>query len=138
VEAAERSRSDLTAPNVVSFLAMPANDRCLFCRIARGEISAKKIFEDDHVVAFNDINPQAPVHVLVIPRQHIASLDDLNEDDAAAVGITLVRVAEIARTLQLNGQGYRVVANHGEDAGQTVFHIHFHLLGGRNLSWPPG
>jgi histidine triad (HIT) family protein len=117
---------------------MAANDRCLFCRIASGEITAKKIFEDDQVVAFNDINPQAPVHVLVIPRQHIASLDDLNEEDAAVVGITLVRVAEIARTLQLNGQGYRVVANHGEDAGQTVFHIHFHLLGGRNLSWPPG
>jgi histidine triad (HIT) family protein len=117
---------------------MGANDRCLFCRIASGEITAKKIFEDDQVVAFNDINPQAPVHVLVIPRKHIASLDDLNEEDAAAIGITLVRVAEIARTLQLNGQGYRVVANHGEDAGQTVFHIHFHLLGGRNLSWPPG
>lgn len=117
---------------------MPANDRCLFCRIISGEIPAKKIFEDDQVVAFNDINPQSPVHVLVIPRKHIASLDDLNEEDAGAIGMTLVRVAEIARGLQLSGQGYRVVANHGEDAGQTVFHIHFHLLGGRNLSWPPG
>jgi histidine triad (HIT) family protein len=117
---------------------MPANDRCLFCRIASGEIATKKICEDDQVVAFNDINPQAPTHILVIPRKHIASLDDLNEEDAAIIGTTLVRVAEIARSLKLNGEGYRVVANHGEDAGQTVFHIHFHLLGGRNFSWPPG
>jgi histidine triad (HIT) family protein len=111
---------------------------CLFCKIVRREIPATLVYEDDRVVAFNDINPQAPTHVLVIPRKHIASLDDLNEEDAAIVGITIVRVSEIARTLKLNGEGYRVVANHGEDAGQTVFHIHFHLLGGRNLSWPPG
>jgi len=117
---------------------MAANDRCLFCRIANGEITAKKVFEDDQVVAFNDINPQAPTHVLVIPRKHIATLDDLTEDEAAIVGTTLVRVSQIARNLLLNSQGYRVVVNHGEAAGQTVFHVHFHLLGGRNLGWPPG
>ena len=117
---------------------MPANDRCLFCRIVSGEISAKKIYEDDAVVAFNDINPQAPTHVLVIPRKHIPSLDDLTEADANIVGTALARVSQIARDLHLNGDGYRVVVNHGEAAGQTVFHIHFHLLGGRNFGWPPG
>ncbi|MDP9360114.1 MAG: histidine triad nucleotide-binding protein [Acidobacteriota bacterium] len=117
---------------------MAANDRCLFCRIASGEITAKKVYEDDQVVAFNDINPQAPTHVLVIPRRHIASLDDLTEDEASIVGMTIVRVSQIARNLRLNSEGYRVVVNHGEAAGQTVFHVHFHLLGGRNLSWPPG
>lgn len=117
---------------------MAANDRCLFCRIATGEITAKKVYEDDHVVAFNDINPQAPTHVLVIPRRHIATLDDLTEDEASIIGMTLVRVSQIARNLQLNSEGYRVVVNHGEAAGQTVFHVHFHLVGGRNLSWPPG
>lgn len=117
---------------------MAANDRCLFCRIASGSITAKKVYEDDHVVAFNDINPQAPTHVLVVPRRHIATLDDLTEDEASIVGMTLVRVSQIARNLQLNSEGYRVVVNHGEAAGQTVFHVHFHLLGGRNLGWPPG
>ena len=117
---------------------MAANDRCLFCRIATGEITAKKVFEDDLVVAFNDINPQAPTHVLVIPRQHISTLDDLDEEEAGIVGMTIVRASQIARNLRLKSEGYRVVVNHGEAAGQTVFHIHFHLLGGRNLSWPPG
>jgi len=116
---------------------MPA-DRCLFCRISSGEISARKVYEDDDVVAFHDINPQAPTHVLVIPRKHIASLDSLNEADAATVGTALVRTSEIARNLHLESDGYRVVANNGEAAGQTVFHIHFHLLGGRNFGWPPG
>ena len=117
---------------------MPAKDRCLFCRIVSGEISAKKVFEDDHVVAFHDINPQAPTHVLVIPRKHIASLDTMTEDEAPAVGMTIHRAAEIARNLHLESDGYRLVANVGEAAGQTVFHIHFHLLGGRNFGWPPG
>jgi histidine triad (HIT) family protein len=115
-----------------------ANDKCLFCRIATGEIPAKKVYEDDDVVAFNDINPQAPTHVLVIPRKHIPSLDDLNEADAATVGTALVRLSQIARNLHLNSDGYRAVVNNGEAAGQTVFHIHFHLLGGRNFGWPPG
>ena len=111
---------------------------CLFCRILRNEIPAKKIYEDEHTFAFEDINPQAPTHVLVIPRKHISSLDDLTDADAATIGRALTRVTQIARDLHLNGDGYRVVVNHGEAAGQTVFHIHFHLLGGRNLGWPPG
>ena len=119
-------------------MVTPANDRCLFCRIVTGEIPAKKIHEDDDVVAFNDINPQAPTHVLVIPRRHIAMLDDLSESDAATIGTTMVRAAAIARNLHLNADGYRLVVNNGEAAGQTVFHIHVHILGGRNFGWPPG
>ena len=114
------------------------NDKCLFCRIANGDIPAKKVYEDNDVVAFQDINPQAPTHIVVIPRKHIASLDDLNEGDAATIGTTLVRLAQIARDQHLNADGYRAVDNNGEAAGQTVFHIHFHLLGGRNFGWPPG
>lgn len=117
---------------------MAGNDRCLFCRIAHGEIPSKKVYEDADVFAFQDINPQAPTHVLIIPRKHISSLDDLSGADASVIGTTLARVAQIARDLHLNGDGYRVVVNHGEAAGQTVFHVHFHLLGGRNFGWPPG
>ena len=113
-------------------------EKCLFCRIASGDIPSKKVYEGDDVVAFNDINPQAPTHIVVIPRKHIPSLDDLSEGDAATVGTTLVRLAQIARDLHLNADGYRVVVNNGEAAGQTVFHIHVHLLGGRNFGWPPG
>jgi len=117
---------------------MAGNDRCLFCRIATGEIPAKKIYEDDHVIAFHDINPQAPTHVLVVPRKHIASLDEMSDADAQIVGNVLLHAAQIARDQQLTSDGYRVVVNTGEAAGQTVFHIHFHLLGGRNFGWPPG
>jgi histidine triad (HIT) family protein len=117
---------------------MAANDRCLFCRIISGEIPAKKVFEDDVAIAFNDINPQAPTHVLVIPRTHISTLDDLDENESNIIGMTMVRATQIARNLQVNSDGYRLVVNHGEAAGQTVFHIHIHLLGGRNLGWPPG
>ena len=117
---------------------MPSADNCLFCRIVDGEIPAKKVHEDDDVVAFNDINPQAPIHVLVIPRRHIATLDDLTTDDALTIGTTLLRASEIARNLGLNADGYRVVINNGEAAGQTVFHIHVHVIGGRRLGWPPG
>jgi histidine triad (HIT) family protein len=115
-----------------------SNDRCLFCRIASGEITAKKVYEDDQVVAFHDINPQAPTHVLVIPRKHIATLDALTDADAVTVGTLVTRTAALARELHLENDGYRIVANNGEAAGQTVFHIHFHLLGGRNFGWPPG
>ena len=117
---------------------MPSNDRCLFCRIASGEIPAKKLHEDPDVVAFHDINPQAPTHVLVIPRKHIPSLDDLTDADAATIGTTIVRATEIARELHLEQDGYRLVINNGEGAGQTVFHIHVHVLGGRKFRWPPG
>ena len=111
---------------------------CLFCRIAAGEIPAKKLVDDPDVVAFQDVNPQAPTHVLVIPRKHIAMLDDLTDADAVTIGTTLVRAAQIARDLRLHDDGYRIVVNNGEGAGQTVFHIHVHILGGRNFGWPPG
>ena len=117
---------------------MPSNDKCLFCRIASGEIPAKKVHEDADVVAFHDINPQAPTHVLVIPRRHIAMLNDLSDADANAIGTTIVRASQIARDLRLHDGGYRLVVNNGEGAGQTVFHIHVHVLGGRSFTWPPG
>jgi histidine triad (HIT) family protein len=117
---------------------MSSNDRCLFCRIANGEITARKVYEDNDVFAFEDINPQAPTHVLIIPRKHIPSLDDMTGDDAAIIGTTIARAADIARNLHLNSDGYRLVVNTGEAAGQTVFHVHFHILGGRNFGWPPG
>ena len=117
---------------------MAGNDRCLFCRIAAGEIPAKKIYEDDEIIAFHDINPQAPTHVLVVPRKHIATLDSMSDVDSQLIGSVLLRAAQIARDQQLTSEGYRVVVNTGEAAGQTVFHVHFHLLGGRNFGWPPG
>ncbi len=115
-----------------------SNDRCLFCRIVSGDVNAKKVYEDDQVIAFHDINPQAPTHVLIIPRKHIASLDALTEADVATVGTLVTRAAALAHELHLESEGYRLVANNGEAAGQTVFHVHFHLLGGRNFGWPPG
>jgi histidine triad (HIT) family protein len=117
---------------------MPSHANCLFCRIVAGEIPAKKVHEDGDVVAFHDINPQAPTHVLVIPRRHIAALADLTEADATTIGTTIVRASQIARDLHLENDGYRLVVNNGEAAGQTVFHIHVHILGGRRLTWPPG
>jgi histidine triad (HIT) family protein len=117
---------------------MSSDAQCLFCRIVNGEIPAKKVFEDDEVIAFRDINPQAPTHVLVIPRKHIPSIDDMTEADVATIGTTVLRASHIARELGIDADGYRLVVNNGPGAGQTVFHIHFHLLGGRDFSWPPG
>jgi histidine triad (HIT) family protein len=109
---------------------------CLFCRIAAGEIPSQAVFSDDRIYAFRDIAPKAPTHVLVIPRKHIAKLADAGEADRELVGEVVARAAAIARDLGL--EHYRLVANNGEGAGQTVFHLHFHLLGGRPMSWPPG
>jgi histidine triad (HIT) family protein len=117
---------------------MASNPTCLFCRIAAGEIPAKKVHEDAEVLAFHDVNPQAPTHVLVIPRTHIASLDEMKPGDAEIVGTAIQRATEIARKLKLETDGYRIVINHGPGAGQSVFHIHVHLLGGRTFGWPPG
>jgi histidine triad (HIT) family protein len=117
---------------------MASNANCLFCRIASGEIPSKKLHEDEDVVAFHDVNPQAPSHVLIIPRRHIASLDEMTAADTETIGRTILRATAIARELQLHEEGYRLVVNNGEAAGQTVFHIHFHLIGGRKLGWPPG
>lgn len=111
---------------------------CLFCKIVAGEIPANVIYQDDHVLAFEDINPQAPTHTLIIPREHLATLDELDESKEAIAGKILVAARNIAREKGLDDRGYRLVANCLESAGQTVFHIHFHLLGGRNLGWPPG
>jgi histidine triad (HIT) family protein len=111
---------------------------CLFCRILSGEIPATIVHQDDRLVAFKDINPQAPGHVLVIPRRHIASLNDLTAEDDALVGEMIRRGAALAGEMGFSERGYRTVFNTNADAGQTVFHIHLHVLGGRHLSWPPG
>jgi histidine triad (HIT) family protein len=111
---------------------------CLFCRIAQGEIPASFVYEDDDVLAFNDINPQAPLHVLIVPRRHIATLNDLGPDDDGLVGKMLRRAAAIATEKGYDARGYRTVFNCNSEAGQTVFHIHLHLLAGRGLGWPPG
>jgi len=110
---------------------------CLFCRIVRGEIPAKKVYEDEHVVAFEDIHPQAPVHVLVVPRRHFAGLKEAQQSDADVIGSCHLAAAEIARQRKIES-GYRTVINVGPGAGQSVFHLHVHLLGGRALAWPPG
>jgi histidine triad (HIT) family protein len=111
---------------------------CLFCKIANHEIPASMVYEDDAVVAFTDINPQAPTHVLVVPRQHIASLNDLTPADDQIVGEMVRRAAAIAADRGIAVGGFRTVFNTNRDAGQTVFHIHLHLVGGRSLGWPPG
>ena len=113
-------------------------DNCLFCRIAAGEIPAKVVFEDDYTLAFRDIDPKAPTHVLVIPRRHIASVNDLDALDADLVGRLFLTAREIAAAEGIAEAGYRLVMNTGADAGQSVAHIHLHLLGGRDLAWPPG
>lgn len=110
---------------------------CLFCRIIAGEIPSKKIYEDDDILAFHDIDPKAPTHFLVIPKAHIPGPDAVTEENAAVVGKIYAAIARLARELNLD-HGYRVVANCGEDGGQTVGHLHFHVLAGRLLSWPPG
>ncbi len=111
---------------------------CLFCKMVTGEIRPDVVFENEHVLAFRDINPQAPVHVLVIPKNHIATLNDLENDHAWLLGQLYLAAGEIASQLGIAGDGYRTVMNCNEAAGQTVFHIHLHLLGGRALQWPPG
>ena len=111
---------------------------CLFCRIISGEIPGSIVYQDDRVVAFNDINPQAPMHVLVVPRRHIATLNDLTKADDDLVGEMVRRGGAIAAERGVGESGYRTVFNVNADAGQTVFHIHLHVLGGRNMGWPPG
>ncbi len=111
---------------------------CIFCKIAGGEVPAKLVHEDDEIVAFHDVNPQAPTHVLVIPRRHIPTLLDAAEGDAGLLGRLQIAAVAIARQLGLDRDGFRLVTNCLEGAGQSVFHIHLHLLGGRRLGWPPG
>jgi histidine triad (HIT) family protein len=111
---------------------------CLFCRIVEGAIPADIVFQDDQALAFRDINPQAPVHILIIPKRHVPSLHDSAHEDRDLLARLLFLCKEIAQRQGLAESGYRVVTNIGRDAGQTVFHMHLHVLGGRHLSWPPG
>ena len=111
---------------------------CLFCKIAAKEIESSVVYEDDELFAFRDISPQAPVHVLIVPKRHIAGVTGLAESDEALVGRVFTVAQEIARRESVVQCGFRVVVNSGPDAGQAVDHIHFHLLAGRKLTWPPG
>ena len=111
---------------------------CLFCKIDKGEIPAKVVYRDDKVMAFEDINPQAPHHVLIIPHKHISTLNDLKDEDTELVGYMVQVAAKLAKELKISEDGYRINLNCNKGAGQTVFHIHLHLLGGRRFSWPPG
>jgi len=111
---------------------------CLFCKIARKEIPAKIAYEDRQVVAFEDVNPQAPTHTLIIPKAHFATLNDVGAEQEGVLGHMMLVATRVARDKGLNENGYRLVANCLESAGQSVFHIHLHILGGRNFSWPPG
>ena len=106
---------------------------CIFCKIIAGEIPSKKVYEDEQIYAFEDINPQTPVHVLIVPKAHIASANELNEDNAAVVAHIFAAAGKIAHRLGVAESGYRIINNCGDDAGQTVHHLHFHLLGGRSL-----
>jgi len=111
---------------------------CLFCKIISGEIPSSKVYEDDKVYAFNDIDPQAPVHFLVVPKKHIASALEIDDSNADIVGHVFKVVARLAGEMGFDKNGYRIVNNCGVDGGQTVGHIHFHVLAGRNIGWPPG
>jgi len=110
---------------------------CIFCKIASGEIKSDFVYEDEDFAAFNDIDPQAPVHILIIPKKHIATLDDLSVDDSDLIGKMVLTATRIAKKHNL-GKGYRLVWNCNEQGGQAVYHIHLHLLGGRSMQWPPG
>ena len=111
---------------------------CLFCQIVQKRIPAKIVHEDEHTLAFDDVNPQAPVHVLIIPKQHVQAVADVRETDSGLLAQLLLTCTEVAKHKGLALSGYRIVTNTGPDAGQTVFHLHLHVLGGRHMTWPPG
>lgn len=111
---------------------------CLFCKIIKGEIPSKKVYEDEYVYAFHDIEPTAPIHILVIPKEHISTLNDVDEKNSAVISKIYEAIAKIAKQEGISEDGYRVVSNCNKMAGQTVFHIHFHLIGGREMGWPAG
>lgn len=115
-----------------------SEENCIFCKIVAGAIPANKIYEDDLAIAFHDITPQAPVHVLIIPREHLESLNDAGKGDEALLGHLLWLAPKLANQLGIAESGYRACLNTGADGGQSVFHLHVHLLGGRHLAWPPG
>ena len=114
------------------------SDACLFCKIANGELGTKLVHQDEQVVAFHDIKPQAPQHILIIPRQHIATINDLNTEQQPLVGHMLGVAQQLAAEYNLSDAGYRLVFNCNAQGGQEVYHIHLHLLGGRQMQWPPG
>lgn len=111
---------------------------CLFCKIVEKKIPAKLVYEDDHTLAFDDINPQAPIHTLVIPKRHVDSVQHLGEADQPLLARLLLTCTKVAKDKGLAASGYRLVANTGRDGGQTVFHLHVHVMGGRHMEWPPG
>jgi len=110
----------------------------LFTKIINREIPADIVYENDEIIAFNDINPQAPIHILIVPKKEISTINDIDEEDKVLIGKMFIVAKEIAKDLKIDKSGYRTVFNCNEDGGQTVYHIHLHLLGGRQLSWPPG
>lgn len=111
---------------------------CIFCSIIKGEIPSSKVYEDDRILAFKDINPAAPVHIIIVPKTHISSTNELDESNCDIVGHIFAIGAKLAKEMGISDKGYRIVNNCGEEGGQTVNHLHFHLLGGRLLQWPPG
>ncbi|WP_084388951.1 histidine triad nucleotide-binding protein [Fusibacter sp. 3D3] len=111
---------------------------CIFCKIINGEIPSSKVYEDELVYAFEDINPSAPVHVLIVPKEHIASLEEMDERHTSLIGHLHLVASKIAKERKIDESGYRFLTNVGKDGGQSVFHLHYHLLGGRTLQWPPG
>ena len=114
------------------------SNNCLFCKIVAGEFGGPPVYQDEHITAFNDINPQAPVHILVVPNRHIDSVSHANDNDDELLGKILLAAAEIAAEQGISDGGYRLVINKGDYGGQTVPHLHVHLLGGRRMTWPPG
>ncbi len=111
---------------------------CLFCKLINREIPADIVFESDTVFAFNDIEPEAPHHVLIVPKKHIPTLNDLTAEDSGIISELILAAARIARELKIDDSGYRILCNCNEDGGQLIFHLHLHLLGGRRMNWPPG
>lgn len=119
-------------------MSYKTDENCLFCKIVKGDIPSTKVYEDEEVYAFRDIEPQAPQHIVIVPKEHIASANEICSENAAVVGAIFAAAAKIAAKEGFAEKGYRIVNNCGKDGGQTVGHLHFHLLAGRNLTWPPG
>lgn len=111
---------------------------CIFCKIVSGEIPSDKVYEDEKMLAFRDLNPEAPQHVLIIPKVHLSSVSDATDEHIELLGYMQIKIVEIAKKLGINKTGFRIVANTGDEGGQTVHHLHYHLLGGRFMQWPPG
>lgn len=136
-------RAPVPSPGIGSVHAIAeeadlSDDRCIFCRIAEGEIPADIVHETERVVAFRDVDPKAPTHVLVIPRRHVPSLGEASDDDADLLGELMLVARDVARSEGIDEDGFRVLTNTGDDGGQSVHHLHVHVLGGRAMGWPPG